>query len=134
MIEDVALFCFDLGFGGVIWDTVSLCSPGWPRTHYADWAALELTEIWQPLPPKCCNERCGHMCADTGVPMRVEVRGPPHVSSFRRHLPLFSGDNLSSLACALPLGWAGQPAILLSVSLPSAEITVLMTKLSFFFS
>lgn len=25
--------------------TISLCSPGWPGTHYGDYTGLELTEI-----------------------------------------------------------------------------------------
>ena len=33
-------------------ETVSLCSPGCPGTHYTDQAGLELTELLLILPPK----------------------------------------------------------------------------------
>jgi hypothetical protein len=36
-----------------LWDRVSLCSPGWPETHYVDQAGLKLTEIHLALPLEC---------------------------------------------------------------------------------
>jgi hypothetical protein len=36
---------------------VSLCSPGYPGTHYVDQASLKLTEVHLPLPPECWDER-----------------------------------------------------------------------------
>ena len=34
-------------------DRVSLCSCGYPGTHYVDQADLKLTEIHLPLAPEC---------------------------------------------------------------------------------
>ena len=34
-------------------DRVSLCSPGWSRTHYVDQTSLKLIKICLSLPPKC---------------------------------------------------------------------------------
>jgi len=33
-------------------EKVSLCSPGWPGTHYVDQAGLKLSEMCLPLLPK----------------------------------------------------------------------------------
>lgn len=40
------LFCF------YYWHRVSICSPGWLRTHYGDQTGLELTEKCLPVLPK----------------------------------------------------------------------------------
>ena len=46
------VFCL---FVCLFFDSVSLC---WPRTHYADQASFELTEMDQPLIPACWD--CRH--------------------------------------------------------------------------
>lgn len=38
------------------WDMISLCSSGWPETHYVDQAGIEYIEICPPLPPDWCTE------------------------------------------------------------------------------
>lgn len=40
----------------------SVCSPDWPGAHYVNHAALELTEIYVLLPPKCWNQRHELLC------------------------------------------------------------------------
>jgi len=37
----------------LLFEMVSLCSPGCPRTHSVDQVGLELTEIPLPLSPEC---------------------------------------------------------------------------------
>lgn len=42
-------------FGGLflfVRDRILLCSPYWPGIHHVDYASLDLTEVWQPLPYK----------------------------------------------------------------------------------
>ena len=50
---------------------VSLCSYGWPKSHYADQASFELTEVHLSLPAECwkalraCATHCSgesHLC------------------------------------------------------------------------
>ena len=43
-----------------LWDRVSICSPGWPGTHYIDQSGLELAVICLYLPLKCGNWKHGH--------------------------------------------------------------------------
>ena len=57
----VIVSCFSFAFiclvgwlvGFWFFKTVSLCSPGCPRTHFVDQAGLELTEILLPLFLEC---------------------------------------------------------------------------------
>lgn len=44
------------------WYVVSLCHLGWPRTHYANQASLELIAFQWPLPPKCWGYKCAPSC------------------------------------------------------------------------
>lgn len=37
----------------LIWDMVSLCTSGWPESHYVNHAAPKLTESYLPLPVEC---------------------------------------------------------------------------------
>ena len=142
MIEDVGSFCVDLGLGGVVCDTVSLCSPGWPRTHYADQAGLELTWICQPLPPKCSNEKCGHMCVHSYVQIQVHMcaymcGGQRSASCVILQMPspFIFWRQSPFIGLRLPLGWAGRPVSPkdppVCVSTAGAEIMILMMKLSF---
>jgi hypothetical protein len=39
---------------------VTLHGPGYPITHCIDWAGLELTEIYLPLPPERTEIKCVH--------------------------------------------------------------------------
>jgi hypothetical protein len=49
-------------FFSILWDRVSLCSPGCPRTHSLDQTSLELTEICLPLPPSAAIKVLSHHC------------------------------------------------------------------------
>uniref|UniRef100_A0A8C8ULV3 Uncharacterized protein n=1 Tax=Peromyscus maniculatus bairdii TaxID=230844 RepID=A0A8C8ULV3_PERMB len=46
----LTVFCL---FVLVFRDRVSLCSSGYPGSHFVNQAGLELTEIHLPLPPNC---------------------------------------------------------------------------------
>ena len=53
---DMRMFFFLLFFTLYIsQDRVSLCSPGYPGTHFVDKAGLKLTETHLPLLHECCD-------------------------------------------------------------------------------
>lgn len=54
-ILSIVLVCFFWVFlgSGEAGGRILLCTLGWPGTHYVDWIALKLIEIYLLLSPKC---------------------------------------------------------------------------------
>lgn len=81
------LYCFFVSL--FVLRQVSLCSLAVPRTHYVDQAALELTEIHLPPPPKYCvvSHDCRHLYP-LAWPRKVflfEIVTQPHASKSQQY-------------------------------------------------